>query len=336
MILVSMKHLGLFPYFLAAVLVFSNAATAHAAWVWSPESGKWTNPKNEPKDTPEEQFEWAKSFYEDKDYPRAIDEFGKLSRQFPNSQMAAEAQFYMGRCFEAQNDIGKAAEAFRTLVDRYPYSPRVTDAIEHEFELAEAMLEGKKTKFLGMAIIPAQDTAAELYKHIVKSAPYGPHGVMAQYRLGEAYLALGNLEEADRAFQAVLDNYPNSDYAMKAKYQLARTSLKASQEQEYHETATDAAIQKFDGFRQSNPPPDLETEADKAIDQLRQKKAESIYETAYFYQNRRRYKSARLYYEDIVAKFPETPVAAKARTRLEEVDKLESGKKLPKPWWRVL
>ena len=187
-----------------------------------------------------------------------------------------------------------------------------------------------------MAIVPAKDTAALLYKHIVKAAPYGPYGVKAQYRLGEANLALGELEEAERAFQAVVDEYPTSEYAVKARYELARTSLRESREREYHMPSTDEAIKKFEGFKEANPPPDLEQEANVAISQLRQKKAASLYETALFYQKGGKFASARLYYNDILNQFPDTPTAGKAKERLTEIEKSEKGEMPKKPWWRIL
>jgi len=309
---------------------------SYAAWVWSPESGKWANPKDQAQDTPDEQFEWAKSFYDKKDYGRAIDEFNKLVKNFPNSQMAAEAQYHIGLVHEATGDIGKAADAFGIVIDRYPYSNRVVDSIEHEFELAEAMLEGKKTKFLGVAIMPAQDTAVTLYKHIVKSAPYGPFGARAQFRLGDAELALGDLAEAEKAYQKVIDEYPTSEYAPKARYQLARASYRESQEQEYHMPSTDAAIKKFEGFVKTNPDDKLETEANEVISELRQKKAQNFYDTGIFYQKREKYKSARVYFEDVLRSSPDTDLAEKAKARLAEVESAESNPGPKKPWWRVI
>ena len=46
-------------------LVLSEAAGAY--WIWTPESKKWTNPKYAPKESPQEQLNFAKSYYEAKD-----------------------------------------------------------------------------------------------------------------------------------------------------------------------------------------------------------------------------------------------------------------------------
>ena len=57
---------------------------AQAYWIWTPKSGKWVNPKNLPKDTPGEQFAYAKSFFDADKYAQAQREFRKLIKAFPN------------------------------------------------------------------------------------------------------------------------------------------------------------------------------------------------------------------------------------------------------------
>ena len=310
-----------------SVTAFPDAAKA--AWLWSPESGKWTNAKDVPKDAPNEQFNLGKAYFDEEDYARAVDEFNKLIKHYPNSRWAAEGEFHKGVAYERMGDIGKAAESFKILIDRYPYSDRLNDAVEHEFELAEAMLDGKKTKFLGMAIIPAEDTAADAYRHIVRRAPYGPYGAVAQYRLADAELVQGNFDEAERAYQAVIDEYPNSEYAPKAKYKIAQVSYKAALNEEHHLVKTEDALSKYASFKRAYPESYLQFEADDAIQALRQKKAHDIYDIAFFYQERKKYNSAKVYYNDVLGKFADTGVAEIAQQRMEEIDILEEGGSLP-------
>jgi len=249
----------------------------------------------------------------------------KTIAAFPQSKWAAEAQYYKGLTFEKVQDVGKAADAFKTLVDRYPYSDRLNDAIEHEFELAEAMMGGKKTKFLGMAIMPALDKAASMYRHIVKSAPFGPYGAVAQYRLGDAELKQGNFFEAEEAYQAVIDEYPNSEYAPQAKYKIAQVSYQAAIQEEHHGVRTDEALVKFTGFQRAYPDSQNQYEASEAIRELRDKKARDIYDIAVFYENRKKYKSAKIYYEDVAENFPRSAMAEAARERLELIRQIEAG-----------
>ncbi|MBF0253821.1 MAG: outer membrane protein assembly factor BamD [Candidatus Omnitrophica bacterium] len=298
--------------------------SAEAAWLWSPESNDWTNVKDIARDTPEEQFSVAKGYFDNQDMGRAEAEFEKVIRVYPNSKWAAEAQFHIGLIEESKGDVSKAAAAFKALVDKYPYSERLNDAVEHEYELAEAMMGGKKSKFLGMEIMPAQDLAADLYRHIVRTAPYGPYGVLAQYRLGDAEMAFGNFDEARRAYQAVIDEYPNSEYAPKAKYKIAQVTYDTALSEQYHGERTEEALQKFEGFKRAYPESAMQFEADDAIKELREKQAQSVYDVAVFYDKIEKYKSARMYYAQVAQGFPETMFAREARKRIEAIDAFDA------------
>ena len=81
---------------LSAVLFLD---TACAYWIWTPETKKFINPKYAVKDSPKEQFDWAMSFYEAKDYQRAAAEFEKLTKHYEYSEYAARAQYYVGLCY---------------------------------------------------------------------------------------------------------------------------------------------------------------------------------------------------------------------------------------------
>jgi len=298
---------------------------AQAGWVWSPETGEWTDIDDIPRDTPEGQYAFAKAQFDKEEYDRSLQEFDKVIRHYENSRWAAAAQYYKGLVFEKKGDISKAAEEFRVLVDKYPYSENLNDAVEHEFDIAEAMASGQKTKFLGMEIMPAQDRAVEIYRHIVRAAPFGPYGAVAQYRLAETEMELGNYEEAERAFQQVIDEYPNSEYAAKAKFKIAQTSYKTALHEENREEITDAAISKFEGFKKAYPESYLQFEADEALKELREKKAKDVYDIAVFYQEREKYKSAELYYDDVVTKFSETSFAKLALEKMKEIEAVRQG-----------
>ncbi|MEI6863356.1 MAG: hypothetical protein WCK38_03050, partial [Candidatus Omnitrophota bacterium] len=70
----------------------ASAPIADAYWLWTPDSKKFVNPKYAVKDSPKEQYDWAMSFYEAKDYQRATAEFEKLTKNYEYSEYAARSQ----------------------------------------------------------------------------------------------------------------------------------------------------------------------------------------------------------------------------------------------------
>lgn len=305
--------------FCAALTIFFlvlGAVPSQAAWIWSPDIGKWINPKKAAKDTPDAQYAWALEFYNRKDWDRATEEFEKLPAAFPSSRLAAEGVYYTGLCWEERKDYAKAADAYQKLIDRYPYSDRIKDAVKREFEIANLFASGGKVKVLGVPALPGQEKALELYNHIVKNAPFGSYGDQAQFKIGEVYKSQGEFLEAQKAFQAVVDEYPSSEWVAKARYQIAYCSMQASKSAQYNEEYAQRAIEEFEGYKSSFPADSQAVEAEESIKALRAKKAMTHYETAAFYERLKKNVSAKTYYQEVVDRYPETPAAGLARKKL--------------------
>lgn len=302
------------------------AQPAAAFWVWSPDLGKWVNPKTSAKDTPEEQFAWAMELFNQQDWDRAIEEFEKLPEVFPTSKLAAEGVYHAGLSWEKKGDPAKAADAFQRLIDRYPYSDRIRDAIQREFEIADRFASGEKVKVIGMAVLPGKDKALELYKHIVKNAPYGTFGDQAQFKIGDVYKSMGEYLEAQKAYQGVVDEHPNSELVSKARFEIANCSMLASRKLAYNEQAADRALEEFKGFQQSFPEAEQQSAmAQEAIRAIRSEKARVNFEIAAFYEKQKRYPSAKVYFQEIVDQYPETPSAQQAKQRLEGIERAEQS-----------
>jgi outer membrane assembly lipoprotein YfiO len=317
-----MNRSKLFALLLLSTLAF--AAPAECAWIWSPDLGKWINPKKAAKDTPEEQYDWALQFLDKKDWDRATEEFEKLIETFPTSRLAAEAAYYIGTAWEAKDDLAKAADAYQKLIDKYPYSDRIKDAIKREFEIANELATGK-VKVLGMPLLSGQEKAVELYNHIIKNAPYGSYGDQAQFKLAELYKSQGEYELSRKAFQTVIDEYPNSELVPRAKYEIANASMAASRDGQYDEKNAEEAIEQFQSFKSTFPQDNQTVMADESIKAIRAEKAARNYDVAAFYRSQKKWKSAKVYFEQVARDYPDTPSGAKAKKEVEDMVRRETG-----------
>src|SRR5436190_21917421 len=93
---------------IAAIIFSTPAVSAHAFWMWTPESNKWVNPKYSVKDTPQDQLALAMELYNSKEYKKAINEFNKLINHYPKAREAAEAQYFIGRSLKDQDELYQA------------------------------------------------------------------------------------------------------------------------------------------------------------------------------------------------------------------------------------
>jgi len=297
------------------------------------------NPKHAVKDTPEEQFDFAIGYYKAGEHKRAIGEFQKLLRSYPKSELAPAAQYYIGRVYEDIGEYYQAFLAYQKTIDSYPFSEKVDEIVEREFKIGCLFLTGHKAKILGLAILPAMDRAIEVLKKVTENAPYSKYAPMAQLRIGQAYKTSGNFDAAIVEFQKVVDGYPDSELVDDAKYEIAFCTYKASLKPHYDQTPTDVAIRQLEEIKEEGSDEDLAREAEDALSSLKEKKAENLYESAFFYERRKRYDSALIYYNEILEKYPETETAVRALSRIkivEETEKINSGQIKPKrKWWHL-
>lgn len=309
-----------YRYKLALLFLSVSFSPAQAYWIWTPKTGKWVNPKLAVKATPKEQFDSAKGLYDIKSYEDAKREFKKLLKSYPKSSEAAEGQYYLGLIEEAQGNLYEAFQAYQKVIDKYPFSQRIQEIIEREYKIGETFMAGAKRKTLGLAL-PVENPAVEIFTKVVENSTYGPLAAKAQYKLGLVLKGLGQYYEAEDAFNKVISNYPDSEWAPAAKFQIASTRAAVSRSPDYDQGATKDAKQKFEEFIQEHPDAVLSRQAEDNIQQLRNKEAEGSYNIAGFYEKQRDYKAAEIYYNDIINNYPDSLWAAKALARLQIIEK---------------
>lgn len=301
------------------LIVLSNPVFAY--WVWTPETGKWENPKYAAKDTPQEQFEYALNFYKARNSHAALKELKKLLKCYPLSKEAPKAQYYIGRIMEDLGSLYDAFQAYQKVIDTYPYTDLVDEVIEREFKIGEAFLSGRKIKVIGAWKIPAKDKAIEIFKAVSDNAPFGKYADLSKFNAGLAYKDIADYSNAMQMFKDVIDRYPNSKIIDKARYQLAECSKLLTLKPAYDQTPTTLARKEFEDFVKKHPDNKSADEAKQIADKLKLREAENAYGIAMFYEKRKALDSAIVYYKDVIANYPETEWAKKAQERLDEIEK---------------
>jgi outer membrane protein assembly factor BamD len=315
------------PILIFFIIFFGlSAQPAHSYWIWTPKTGKWVNPKAMPKSTPKEQFDYAKSFYDEKKYDDAIREFKKLLKAYPKSAEAAESQYFLGLIEEAQGKLYEAYKAYQKMIDKYPFSERIQEVNEREYKIAEAFMIGEKRKAMGV-VLPVENPSIEIFNKVIENSTYGPLAPKAQYKLGLVLKGLMRYYEAEEAFNKVITSYPESEWVEPAKFQIASCRAAVSRGPDYDQGAATEAKQKFEEFVKEHPDAILSRDAEENINRLREKEAESGYGIARFYEKQKAYESAKIYYNEILDNYSDTKWLPLATERLQVIEKILEKKK---------
>jgi outer membrane assembly lipoprotein YfiO len=305
-------------------VVLSLHEDALAFWIWTPETGKWVNPKYSVKDTPKEQYEWGARLLELGEYNQAIKKFQQLIKNFPDSPYAAKSQFSIGLAYEQKGNITKALEEYQKVADKFPYSSEeVMKVIEAEYRLGNLILE-KKSEDLWLKVSTFEgkcERAAKIFEQAIKISPYSAKAPEMQYKCADAYLEAKKYNDAEASYKKVMDIYPDSEWKDDSVYKLGLTAEAQALDSIYDQTKTEEAIKWYSEYLKKYPGGSQADDVKKRMAALTDKKIKKLYETAEYYEKSLNTESAMVYYRRIVNDFPESQWAEKARERMGALKK---------------
>ncbi len=307
-------------FFLLFLLIsIAFPASSFAFWVWTPETNKWENPKYSVKETPSEQLAFALEFYKSKQYKEAIREFNKLITHYPKAREAPEAQYYIGLSIEEQGRLYEAFKSYQVVIDKYPFSERSAEVVKKEYAIGERLLDGENKSEFMSTLTGANYNIIDIFKTVIKNAPYGPLAAPSQYKIGLYLLEQHLYQEARDEFDKVINDYPDNEWAKAAKYQIAIADSKRSTDSQYDQKVTKAAVAEFNEFVKQYPEAELSDKAKEHVQNLRDKEAENNFIVGQFYEKQKNYKSAQIYYQTLVDEYQDSKWAGKALERLREI-----------------
>ena len=309
---------------LLILLLFSF--NAYPFWIWSPKTQEWKNPKYVALATPYLQYKQALKSFEEEKFKDAYQEFKKLLVHYPDAQEAAQAQYYLARCLEKLDKHYEAFKEYQKLIDSYPNSQRIGEVVEREYNIGEYFLNREHKKWLGMSLYDfVEHPSIEIFRNIVSKIPYSEYAPRAQYKVGTILVQLGRYEEAREAFQKVIDNYSDSEWAAPAKYQLALATSMASPGVDYDSTYLKEAAGRLDEFIKSYPEAKISRQAEEQLKILRNREAKKTFDTGQFYANQEKYESSIIYYKEVVNSYPDSDYYNLAVEEIEELEGLIKG-----------
>ena len=316
-----MKKIILVTIALLVGLSSFAVSVGYAVWIWTPETGKWINPKYAVRANPGEQFSQAEGLFQNGKYKKAIGEYRKLIRHYSGSLYAPRAQYAIGASYEALGKYYRAAEEYQKVITKYPSSNKIADVVKNQYRLGNLLFkENIRSKFKRAFVESNYEKAAKVYQLVIKNAPYDKRAAEVQYRIGLSYRKEGNYSEAASAYRKVVENYPNSPWVEKADYEIGLSYFSQSLSPSYDQTMINSALKQFQGFLKRFPDSVLTSEVKEKIKLLRGRLAEKLYQIAEFYDKQGSIKAAGIYYRQVVKEYPESDWAAFSRERLSALE----------------
>jgi len=135
----------------------------------------------------------------------------------------------------------------------------------------------------------------------------------AQFYLAEAYFKNEEYITAAYEYERVFTDFHLSSHAPEARFKRALCYYHESPKAELDQENTLLAIDDFNRFIDNYPRNELVQEAQKYIEELRNKLAYKDFKNAELYRKLKKYESAIIYYRSVISEYPRSVWADEAR-----------------------
>jgi outer membrane protein assembly factor BamD len=278
---------------------------------WSYERAGVTTASN-----PREQLEIARKFQEKKNYDNAVGAYRRLLARWPTSSAAQEARLGLGQSLVGLGYLYKGFKEYQNLIEKHPNSPYFDTVLERQYEIGCRFLAGEKHRVWRFRIFSGFDKAIEVFEHVVKNGPYSKVGPEAQFRIGLAYEKQKDYISAVHAYEKILERYPKLPIVEDAQFEIGWAYMKEAGRSEYDQNNANQAVGAFSDFLLRFPDSNKVKRAEELRVDLKQEQSRGLFQIGQFYEKRKNYKAAMIYYNEVIEQNPKSDWAGTAQKKL--------------------
>lgn len=309
----------------ASIGIFTALATAQTTRTWELRNGNWaellpqttTAPTTAPAAV-EPVLDRAEQLLAQGDFrpARAMLVVWIKAHQERHTPLRDRALFLLGDAFFQSDDRLKAYYYYDELMDEYPESPLFQPALQKQYDIADAFLNGYKRVFLWFKVLDTSDEAVEMMYRIRQRAPGSPLAERALLRTADYYFNDRDYDLSSDVYAIYIQDYPLSPQIPRVKLRKAFAAL--AQFRGVNFEATNIIDARLQLVAIQNEYPDLAEENNVAtvIEQIDSAFAKKLIETAQYYEKVHEWHGAVFEYRFLTRAYPSSPEAFLARERL--------------------
>jgi outer membrane protein assembly factor BamD len=316
------------PIWIAAAFAFCGAPRLFADLTWAPstgwqvEGGALAGMTGAQGRTALDLMNRARSDEESGSRGSAISLYERVAHKYLGSIYAPEALFRAGTLLEERHQYYRAFDDFQRVVRLYPNTRRFNEVIGELYRLSAALLNGARNRAWGwFPMIKNRTKSLEYFEVILLDAPYSDYAPLALMDIARGFQNDKDTEQAIDALDRLVNNYPQSVLAPVAYLKLAEMYSSLSEGPQYDQAATKEAMTYYEDFLILYPGDAAVAQAAAGVDRMKTILAQSkIYIGDFYFYKRLNYTAAKVFYNEAITSYPDSPPAKVARKRLTELD----------------
>jgi outer membrane assembly lipoprotein YfiO len=285
---------------------------------WVLKNGVWVPVVASSPFTPEGQVAGMMEDLNDGNYDNVVDESKDWLKTHPKDPLIPQVLLLRGDALDARGDKYDALFPYEDLLNNFPNSPLYGPCLTREYNIAIALLNGYKRKFLGMRILTARADAIRLLERIQDRQRGSPLAELAGIRIADYQYSDGDFTDAQQSYQDFIRRYPYSQFVAKATIRQAECLLGQFRGVKFDMTPLRNAQAQLENLSQNYPGLSDEIQVQALEERIYQLEGESELQIAQFYWRFSKPEASEFYYQRVISGWPDTIWAEQAQQEMDE------------------
>ncbi len=275
------------------------------------------------KISPQDEYNGALVAFQKKKWEDVKVHAKKVIDGVPDSPFLSDLHFYMGVAYYHQQDYDQANLYFSEFLKNYSSPKYFEEAIVYKFQIGEKFQQGAKKHLMGVEKLPkwtsAWEDAYALYDEVITTLPRHEVAAKALFNKGSMCRVESRYADSIEIYQTLIRRFPKDPLAPKSYIAIAEVYFAESKNLFPDKDFLDQARLNARKFKRDFPSDERTKEVDAMLAKMQDGYAEDLWESARYYDKKKKMDSSILYYTSIVRKYPESRYASRALKRISEL-----------------
>lgn len=283
-------------------------------------NGEWVQTRAPDPNSPEALIAQARKFLAEDQPEQAHTLLDRWIKQVDRSgsPWLPEALALRGDAKVMKGDEYQALYDYERVIKEFAGSDQFVVAVERELDIGVRYVNGYDRKFAGIRMLPADDVGEELLIRVQERMPGSRLGERAGIELADYYYRKRDLELASEAYRLFLENYPSSQYHLKAMQRRVYATIARYKGPRYDGSALLDSVILIRRFQNLYPQAAEEAGLDEALlSRIDESAGAELYESARWYLAQKDEAAARYVLNRLIRERPKTAAASEAYRFLE-------------------
>ncbi len=282
--------------------------------------GKWSDERYAPKFSVQEHYDLACSNLLEEAYAPALNDFLTIIYHFYESPFYSDSLYYAGVCYFNLKEYDLADRNFSLYLGLSGQLRYFEKVFEYKYLIAEAYRKGAFRHIFGVEklpkILPSRGSALALYDEAIVAMPGNELAAKALYGKSKLLRKKREYQESIDALKTLTRRFPKHPLGAKAFILISKIYLEESRLESQNPDYLALAQLNIEKMKKSFPGDTQVEIAEKNLLEMQEVYSRSLFETGRFYERKKKFHAASIYYNDAIARYPLTQSAKNAEEKL--------------------